>query len=97
MEDVFLFQKKLEFFIGFDFEGENLNSADNFYISDRNPVNILPLGTWPLVLNQIIIQHSFTDYLIENALLSNLQKVISIFRTSSQKNNNKFGNGTHLT
>ena len=59
----------------FDFEGENMNAADNSYILDKNPSEYLTSSdlAFSTKSNQINIQHSFTDYLIENALLSNLQ------------------------
>ena len=41
MEDVFLLSKKLKFFVGFDFEGVNVNAVDNFYILDKNPLEYL--------------------------------------------------------
>ena len=50
---------------------KNVNATDNFHILDKNPREYLTCRD--LTFSTKSNQHSLTDYLIENAVLTNLQ------------------------
>ena len=99
MEAVFLLSKKLKFFVGFDFEGENVNAADNLNVLDKNPSEYLT--SRDLAFSTKSNQHSTFFHWLSNRKCFAFESAIKLFllleRPRKKLIINKFGDGTHLT
>ena len=99
MEGVFPLSKKLKFFVGFDFEGESVNAADNFHILEKNTHEYLT--SRDLVFSTKSNQHSTFFHWLSNRKCFAFESAINLFlfleRPRKKILINKFGDGTHLT